>query len=252
MKKPNTISLFCTLILALLVFNQASAQNEKDKGKKERQNQSHSKGKPGKDHKGNSEFDKDKEDHLHVKGHKDSRTKDKDVKGEKNTYSVKDISKAGGKDEYRWNHTTFKERSKIKGEKKVTVCHKFEVDGQPGVTLKVSSRALQAHLNHGDMRGECATNATIKHGDNFLGKRTDYYNNVQSTQEQVAYSKSVLAYALGKLSSSRQQLSVMQSNNTPVQAIEQKRVAVVELEQNVSLLERLIGVTANLVANKLQ
>ncbi len=111
---------------------------------------------------------------------------------------------------------------------------------------------MQAHLNHGDVRGECPANSTTRYSGNFLGKRTDYYNNVQDTEEQVAYSKSVLAYALERLSNSRQQLAVMQSNNTPLQAIEQKKATVVELEHNVSLLETLIGIAVNVVANKLQ
>ena len=111
---------------------------------------------------------------------------------------------------------------------------------------------MQAHLGHGDVRGECLANTTTRYSNIFLGKRTDYYNTVQNTQEQVSYSQSVLVYALERLSNSRQQLAVMQSNNTPVVVIEQKKATVVELEQNVSLLETLIGVAVNVVANKLQ
>jgi hypothetical protein len=37
-----------------------------------------------------------------------------------------------------------------------------------------------------------------------------------------------------------------------VQVIEQKKATVAELEENVSLLETLIGITVNVVANKLQ
>jgi hypothetical protein len=44
----------------------------------------------------------------------------------------------------------------------------------------------------------------------------------------------------------------MQNNNLPAAEIQKKQATVVELEQNVSLLESLIGVAANLVVNKLQ
>jgi hypothetical protein len=47
------------------------------------------------------------------------------------------------------------------------------------------------------------------------------------------------------------QLTTLQNNNTPAAEVERKQATVVELEQNVSLLETLIGVTANIVANKL-
>jgi hypothetical protein len=249
MKKQITFLGFCTLMLTLFAFTQASAQNEKGKGKKEHQKESHSKGKPGKGNPGN---DKDRDDHQQEKEYKDNNTNGMNAKNKKEAHKSKDWSKAEGIDKYNWNQETFKERNKIKNSSKVTLCHKFKGDGEPGVSLTVSSQALQAHLNHGDVRGECPANTTTRFSNGFLGKRTTYYNNVQNTQEQVVYSKSVLAYALERLSNSRQQLVVMQSNNTPVQAIEQKKATVLELEQNVSLLETLIDVAVTVVANKLQ
>jgi len=253
MKKQITPLRFCMLLLTLFVVTQASAQNDKGKGKKEHQKESH-KNKPGKD---DQVSKKDKVDHLEGKEHKDNNSndrnaKDKIVKDKKDDHKSKDRGLAEGKDGYSWNRETFKDRDKIKNKEKVTLCHKFKGDGEPGVTLKVSSHALQAHLNHGDTRGECPANTNNRYSDIFLGKRTDYYNSVQNAQEQVSYSKSILAYALERLSYSRQQLALMQSNNTPVQAIEQKKTTVAELEQNVSLLETLIGVAVNVVANKLQ
>ena len=248
MKKQITLLRFCVLLLTLFVVMQASAQNDKGKGKKEHQNESH-KNKPGKVDPGSK---KDKDNHLEGKEHKDNKLNGKNTKDKKDDNKSKDRGQAEGKDGYSWNRETFKDRDKIKNKEKVTLCHKFKGDGEPGVTLKVSSHALQAHLNHGDTRGECPANTSKGYSDIFLGKRTDYYNNVQNTQEQISYSKSILAYALERLSYSRQQLALMQSNNTPVQAIEQKKRTVVELEQNVSLLETLIGVAVNVVANKLQ
>jgi hypothetical protein len=65
------------------------------------------------------------------------------------------------------------------------------------------------------------------------------------------YSRSILDYALERLAASRLQLTTLQNNNMPAADIQRKQATVVELEQNVSLLETLIGVTANIVANKL-
>jgi hypothetical protein len=48
------------------------------------------------------------------------------------------------------------------------------------------------------------------------------------------------------------QLVTMQTSNMPVAQIQNKQVVVTELEQNVSLLQSLIGVAVNLLVNKLQ
>jgi hypothetical protein len=44
----------------------------------------------------------------------------------------------------------------------------------------------------------------------------------------------------------------MQNNNLPLADIQRKQATVGELEQNVSLLETVLGVATNLIANKLQ
>jgi hypothetical protein len=157
-----------------------------------------------------------------------------------------------GKDGYSWNDDNFKDRKKLKDQEKVTICHKVNNNNEPGVTLRVSSNATKAHMNHGDAMGECTGTANGKFSDIFLRKRTDYYNSLQNSYEQVSYSRSILDYAVQKLTNSRLQLANMQSNNVPRAELERKQATVVELEQNVSLLETLIGVTANIVANKLQ
>ncbi|MGI8600392.1 MAG: hypothetical protein ACR2KB_14155, partial [Chitinophagaceae bacterium] len=91
-----------------------------------------------------------------------------------------------------------------------------------------------------------------RYSDVFLRNRTDYYNTLQNHYEQVTYSQSILDYAIARLTNSRQQLVVMQNNNLPAAEIQKKQATVVELEENVTLLESLIGVAANLVVNKLQ
>jgi hypothetical protein len=44
----------------------------------------------------------------------------------------------------------------------------------------------------------------------------------------------------------------MQTNIVPLVEIERRQVIVLELEENVSLLETLVGVTANILVDKLQ
>ncbi len=65
------------------------------------------------------------------------------------------------------------------------------------------------------------------------------------------YSRSILDYALIRLANSRTELATLKSRNLAQAEIERKQATVVELEQNVSLLETLVGVASNIVVNKL-
>lgn len=150
---------------------------------------------------------------------------------------------------YNWNNENFKERKKIKNQDKVSLCHKFS--SNDGVNINVSENAVKAHLNHGDVIGDCPVFNDRRFGNIFYDKRRDYYNNLQNTQEQVVYSQSILDYALSRLTNSRTQLQVMQNNQLPVADIQRKQESVVQLEQNVSLLETLIGVAVTVVADQL-
>lgn len=155
------------------------------------------------------------------------------------------------KDGYSWNRENFKDRHKIKNQEKVTLCHKPNKGNKGGVTIRVSSNALNAHLNHGDIMGDCPAVNNNRYSDDYIRRRGDYYNNLQESHEQVLYSQSVLDYATARLAESRLLLNQYQVNNMPVAEIESKRLAVTELEQNVSLLQTLVGVAAKLVVNKL-
>ena len=171
---------------------------------------------------------------------------------DKNNNNRNDKNNNNGKDGYSWNDDNFKDRKNLKDREKVTICHKVNNNNEPGVTLRVSANAVNAHLNHGDVQGECSAATNGRYSDIFLRKRTDYYNTLQNSYEQVSYSRSILDYAVQKLTNSRLQLANMQNNNVPLAELQRKQETVNELQQNVSLLETLIGVTANLVMNKLQ
>lgn len=151
---------------------------------------------------------------------------------------------------YIWDRETFRDRKKYKSQDKVTLCHKTNKSGDPGVTITVSSNALKAHMNHGDVMGTCPTVNDNRFSDIFMRRRVEYYNSLQNGQEQVLYSQSVLDYALARLVESRLQLNQYQASGMPAADIERKQATIVVLEQNTSLLEKLVTAAAVLVADK--
>jgi hypothetical protein len=162
------------------------------------------------------------------------------------------ISRHGNDNVFVWNRETFKDRGKIRNEGKVTVCHKFNNADEPPVTISISRNALNAHLNHGDVQGDCpAYTGKRTFSDIILGRRATYYNTIYGAQDQVVYSQSILDYALQRLTGARTQLVTLQSYNAPAYEIEQKQAVVLELENNVSLLETALAVTAGLLVAKL-
>lgn len=263
MKKQLTGFGFSVLIIAAVTFT-ASTQQEKDKNneKKQQPNQAKKdvKNNQGKNDVKNNQGKNDVKDNQGKKDVMDNHGKNdmKDNNGKNdNDNNVKNDDKMnkGHQDRdygYEWDRETFKDRKKIKSKEKVTVCHKFNRDNEPAVTIRVSSNALKAHMNHGDVMGECPTVSDRRFSDDFLRKRTDYYNNLQESEEKVLYSRSILDYALARLTDSRTQLATYRNNNMPLADIERKQAAVLELEQNVSLLETLIGAAVTMVVNKFQ
>lgn len=247
MKKQFTLLSIVVLVLAIITITAIAQKDKENKGKG---NKEQGAGDKEKGNKGNDKQDKNKDNNG--KGN-DNNGKGNDDKGNNgNDDNDKGNAKNKMKDGYKWDRETFRDRNDIrKNMDKVTICHKPGKNGDPGVSISVSANALKAHLGHGDVQGECPSVANGRWSDGFLRQRSDYYNVLQNGQEQVLYSRSILDYALERLTGAKSQLVVLQNNNAPVADIERKRVLVVDLEQNVSVLETLIGVTANLVANKL-
>jgi len=153
---------------------------------------------------------------------------------------------------YNWTPETFKDRKKLKGQDKVSICHKTSNNNQPAVNIRVSSHAAKAHINHGDVMGECPIVKNSNYSDVFLQKRTVYFNALETSRDELSYSRSIYEYALLRLAYSKSQLATMQANQLSQAEIARKQETVVALEQNVSLLETLIGVAANVLVSKLQ
>lgn len=228
--------------------NDKADKAQKDQGKND--NKGQGQGNDKNDDKGNQ--GKNDGNNGQGKGNDDKdktnqgKSDDKGDKGNGNNRGNVDLTDK----DFKWDRETFKDRDKIRKGEKVTICHKFNNNNEPAVTIRVSSNALKAHMNHGDMRGDCpATNNTFS--DRFLKRRTDYYNELQEANEQVLYSQSVLDYAKMRLALAQQQLASTQASQLPMAQIQQRQAVVTELEQNVSLLETLVGVAAQLVVNKL-
>jgi hypothetical protein len=262
--KTQLTALGISILLMTGVAFTASAQ--KKEGKSNKKEQDHNAGKKN-DKSANASngnaVKNEKNDEYATKKHKENngkhyvnadkiKNKDKGNSGKKDVIRLTNNGNNNKNDSYNWNAETFKTRKKIKDQEKVAICHKFKGDGEPGVTINVSTNALKAHLRHGDVMGGCPAVKSNIYSSTYLQKRTNYYNSLENNKEQVSYSQSIYDYALARLTNSRLQLVTLQNNNVPVAEIERKQAVVVELEQNVSLLETLIGVATNIVVNKLQ
>lgn len=260
MKQVSILGISFLLVTAVAFTD--FPQQEKNKNDKKEQQENKAKNQDKKNNPGNSNSNKNKNDQPGNKNQKDNQgknnEKDKDNKGldkmngNNANRNDNDRGKVDMRDGYKWDRETFKDRNKYKNQEKVTICHKFNNDNEPAVTLKVSVNALKAHMDHGDIEGTCPDLRNDRYSDDYIRERNDYYERIQESREKVLYSQSILDYAVQRLTDSRVQLANMQSRNLPAVEIQRKQATVVELEQNVSLLETLIGVTANLLVNKLQ
>ena len=101
------------------------------------------------------------------------------------------------------------------------------------------------------MVGACPSVSNGRFSDIFMRRRDDYYGTIVNGQEQVLYSQSILDYALERLAASRLQLDQYRNSGMPADELREKEAAVVELEQNASLLETLVSAAAVLISERL-
>ncbi len=270
MKKLFTRLSISAMMMLALTCTAIAQKDNKNQQKEQQQNKVHKGSKHDKQDK-HIKREKDHGQSTHEMGKREKQLNNandqKLSKGEKkdNRGKGKDNSNNGkndgiasrndgknGKDGYGWNDETFKERKKFRNQEKVTICHKINRNNEPGVAISVSANAVKAHMKHGDAMGSCPRPQNNIFSNTYFKKRTYYYNTLQKSQEQVIYSQSILDYAIERLTNSRLQLTTLKANHMPAVEIERKQAAVIELEQNVSLLEALIGAAANFVVSKLQ
>jgi HAMP domain-containing protein/Ni/Co efflux regulator RcnB len=227
MKKQITIIAISALLLTTVAFTAATSQQDK-KDKKEKE------AKTGKDQ---DKADRDKKEHPGNHEHK-GQPADHDHKDGKHDH--KDHVRFDFRHGFKWDHVSFKERHQVRKQEKVTICHKFKNDGEPAVTINVSSHAAKAHMDHGDVMGDCPEVAKDKYSDDYLKNRKDYFNNAQEHYEQVLYSRSILDYATARLATARAQLALMQLSKVPAADIERRQKKVNELEESVKVLNALV------------
>ena len=101
------------------------------------------------------------------------------------------------------------------------------------------------------MQGTCPNVNNRGLSDIFIKRRNDYYSSIIEGHDQVLYSESVLDYALRRLAESRLQLDQYRASGMPADEIRRREATVLELEQNTSLLETLLGAAAALVVDRL-
>ncbi len=242
-------------IVALVVNAVAvTSFTPQQKDKNEKKEQTQDKGKSNDKSNQGKSGDKVNQGKNDDKGNQ-GKSDDKGNQGKNNDNAANDMNKGKSNKEkaieagYDWDREKFKDRKKIRNQEKVTLCHKFNRDGEPGVTISVSSNALKAHMDHGDVRGECPAYTDNRYSDVYINKRGYYYNILQNGNEQVTYSQSILDYALSRLLESRLQLN--QSSGLSQDEIQRRQATVIVLEQDVSLLERMLVSAAGILADKL-
>ncbi len=238
------------LLLCMVIFSNHMVKAQpydKKHDKKEHRNNGKDKDKNDKNRR-EEEKDDYKHDDKHDEKHNDRYKENMNRKDDIELESKSNVYLWNG---YIWDSNSFKNRTKIKNQEMVTVCHKFSKDGEPNATIRVSAHAAKAHLRHGDVMGECPAIAKNKYSSLYIKQRNNYYNTMENSSEQVAYSKSILDYALARLAQSQLELAILQKQRDRQAEVARKQAAVIQLEQNTSLLQTMIGVTANLLVNKM-
>jgi hypothetical protein len=142
-----------------------------------------------------------------------------------------------------WNLRDFANRRHPKDQKKVTICHNPSTESSNnGVTINVSENALQAHLNHGDQRGNCNINYSDRWSDRYVKSRENVYNRYEQTWETMSYSEALLRLAADKLLGIRSNLDRSRSTLTPDE-IQRREALILDLQNNVYSLENQLGQT---------
>src|SRR5262245_4564911 len=73
-------------------------------------------------------------------------------------------------------------------EKKVTICHRTHSQKHPFVTIRVSSRAVPAHLRHGDQLGPCSgATFTVCHKTKHDEKQTMKVKGAKKTERHMKH-----------------------------------------------------------------
>ena len=149
-----------------------SHQENKGKANKNQGKNENNKMDPGnnqhrENNKGNEAQEKDhKQDRGNDKVKSNQGNNENNNAGRSNDHKNKDQNYYNGIYGYNWNNDNFPDRKKYRKQEKVTICHKIS-GGKDGVNINVSENAVKAHLNHGDVIGNCPTIKDRRYSDIF-------------------------------------------------------------------------------------
>jgi len=144
-----------------------------------------------------------------------------------------------------WGINNWAQRKHPKNQKKVSICHNpAGNDSGNSVTINISENAVQAHLNHGDIIGNCTTNYSDRWSSKYIQSRETVYTNYEQTYETMSYSEALLKYAMEKLLGVRTNLNTSRVNLT-TQEVQRREGLILDLQNNVTDLENQLDLTRN-------
>jgi hypothetical protein len=254
------ISLLPLIILTFLILSDPenikndqgkSEKNEKDQnGKVKDKNQN---GKYGGNDKNQNKDDRDNKNDMDNKQYNTSKGntgKNKD----KSDNAIWELKKGKGNSrvmngkrdiDIDWNINNWAERKHPKNQKKVSICHNPSGnDSGNSVTINISENAVQSHLNHGDVMGDCSNNYSDRWSREYIQSREIVYNNYEQTYETMSYSEALLKYAMEKLLGIETNLNSTRVNLN-AQEVERREGLILDLQNNVTDLENQLDLTRN-------
>lgn len=144
-----------------------------------------------------------------------------------------------------WGINNWADRKHPRKQKKVSVCHNPSGNNSGNsVTINISENAVQAHLNHGDIIGECSNNYNDRWSREYIKSRESVYNTYEQTYETMSYSEALLKYAMEKLLGVRTNLNSSRVSLN-AQEVQRREGLILELQNNVTDLENQLNLTRN-------
>lgn len=258
------ITILPLMVFAALAFTNLQPKKDNDKNDKGNKSQEHGgdKGKSGDDKGKNIYKSQGNNNQAKSQGNKEVRNPGKDnnkldkgpgnSKADNGKQENRNVYRSNGNSKSRngnrnvdidWNLGDFANRKHPKDQKKVTICHNpSSENSNNGVTINVSENALQAHLNHGDQRGNCNINYSDRWSDRYVKSRENVYNRYEQTWETMSYSEALLRLAADKLLGIRSNLDRSRSTLTSDE-IQRREALIMDLQNNVYSLENQLGQT---------
>lgn len=142
-------------------------------------------------------------------------------------------------DAVNWNLVNYTDRWRPGKGKKVTICH--QAGNSHPVMITVSENALKAHLNHGDVIGDCNFDYGTWTPD-YIDSRERVYTVYEESWERMSYGEALIRLAMEKLLGVRTDLTQNRSRYSAAEIARREDLAY-ELENNIGDLRGQVDVT---------